>query len=123
MKILDPGHWFELVMLDHPDTDAAAYLRFVKREGPKYPRNVGHYPGTTCQEVLRALISRCEYINAQIPCAETQAVLGNLRSALLLFEIRAKRVKGQNLNYESLTEIERATCCLICGHVKCSEHL
>jgi hypothetical protein len=40
MRVFDPGH---------------KYLKFVKREGDNYPRNRGHYEGTTSQEVLRAL--------------------------------------------------------------------
>jgi hypothetical protein len=48
MKVIDPGHYYELNVLDG-DLPLPAYLRFVKREGPGYPGNKDHYPGTTCQ--------------------------------------------------------------------------
>lgn len=55
MKVIDPGHVYDLRSLDGEQLNR---LVFVKREGPSYPGNVGHYPGTTMQEVLRALIDR-----------------------------------------------------------------
>lgn len=48
---------------------------FVKREGEHFPGNVGHYPGTTMQEVLRVLIDRAKYVNSQIPCLETEMAI------------------------------------------------
>ena len=86
MKILDAGHHYELDCLDGDETQS---LVFVKRSGPKFPFNEGSYPGTNCQEVLRALIDRCQYLQAQAPCAETKSIIANLRAALLLFELRA----------------------------------
>jgi hypothetical protein len=96
----------------------------VKRVGDRYPGNGGTgYEGTNCQEVLRALVSRSLYLNNQFPCAETEAIIGHLRSALLLFEVRAARIHGRALSLESLEEIEDIPPCVVCGHLQCSGHL
>ena len=118
MRVLDAGHLYELASLDGGDV---RILRFVKRMGPKYPGNDWAYGGTTSQEVLRALIDRARYLNAQIPCAETEAIIGNLQTALLLFEIRAARVHGRPLDLPSLRDFERLVPCAHCLHVECKE--
>lgn len=96
-------------------------LTFVKREGDGYPGNVGHYPGTTTQEVLRALIDRTEYVNNQIPCEENLEVLRHLRSAILQLEDRAAFRHGRVLPDIELEDIERLSTCSICGHIGCEE--
>jgi len=119
MKVLDPGHLYQLTCLDGDHTE---FLQFVKRVGEHYPGNVSPgYAGTICQEVLRALIDRTRYLHRQIPCVETEAIVGLLSAALVLFEIRAKRVKGKNL-VASVDQIERGPICPQCGHVLCTEH-
>lgn len=120
MFVLDSGHLFELAHLDGPGHET---LRFVKRIGDRFPGNAGPaYAGTTLQEVLRALISRSEYVNGQIPCAETEAAIGLLKAALALFEIRAKRVKGEALDVATLDAIVNGATCPTCGHVFCGSH-
>lgn len=72
MIVLDPGHRYHLHTLDDNAPQAYWPLQFVKREGAKFPGNLGHYPGTTTQEVLRACIDRAGYVNRQIPCWQTK---------------------------------------------------
>lgn len=117
MKVLDKGHRYELASLDGNETQV---LSFVKREGAHYPGNVGHHSGTTTQEVIRALLERARYVNSQIPCLETEAVIACLQQALLLCEIRAKRVKGGHLQCDSLAAMEHASTCHHCGHIECA---
>ncbi len=119
MKVLDPGHLYELSSLDGGDV---RILRFVKRVGPRYPGNDRAYGGTTMQEVLRALVDRSEYVNGQIPCVETESAIGLLRAALVLFEIRAKRVKGKHLDARVVEDVIDGETCAKCGHVQCEEH-
>ncbi len=119
MTVIDPGHDY---WLDALDGGAPVRLTFVKREGPRYPGNVGTHGGTTLQEVLRALIERSNYVNAQIPCPETTLAIGLLQSALYLFEARAARVHGRILNCSLAGVVEGAGKCLRCGHVGCSSH-
>lgn len=106
--------------LDHT-TDPAPSQRliFVKREGDGYPGNLGSHPGTTSQEVLRALIERAEYVNRQVPCAETQAASELMRAALVLLELRAARRHERFLDAPDVEWIVDSTCCPKCNHVGC----
>lgn len=122
MKILCPGHLYELACLDGAPEEIS-FLRFVKRVGDHYPGNESPaWPGTTMQEVIRSLIDRAGYVNRQIPCSETEAAIGLLKAALLLFEIRAARVKGRTLEVPDLDAVVSGECCHQCGHVDCREH-
>ncbi len=120
MTVIDPGHVYDLASLDGGEP---IRLTFVKRCEPpeRYPGNYNAHPGTTLQEVMRALIERCGYVNGQIPCAETQAVAGLLETAILLLEVRAARVHNRSLDLAELAGIDRLPTCSRCGHVDC-EH-
>lgn len=119
MKVIDPGHVYHLTWLDEPDDDMrGGLLTFVKREGEGYPGNVGHHAGTTSQEVLRALIERSEYVNNQIPCAETEAAGELMKAALLLLELRAARRHGRWIEV-ALEEVVNGAVCEKCGHSGC----
>jgi hypothetical protein len=115
MRVLDAGHYYELASLD--GNSGVQRIQFVKREGLKFPGNVGHNPGTTSQEVLRVLIDRGFYVNHQIPCWQTRAViyLGGLM--IWLLEHRAaKRHKRKPPGFYAATFGEA---CVECGHVGC----
>jgi hypothetical protein len=116
MLVLDPGHRYRLNTLDG---FAEVVLQFVKREGKLYPGNVGTAPGTTTQEVLRACIDRLEYVNRQLPCAETEAAIGLLTSALFLLESRAARRHGRDLEATLAEIVEGKRVCKVCGHIGC----
>jgi len=63
MKVLDPGHKYELAVLDG---DLPVILTYTKRIGDKYPGNEPPaYSGTTLQEEWRAQIDRLRYLNNQ----------------------------------------------------------
>jgi len=93
VRVIDPGHLYEL---PHLDGDGVTTLRFVKREGKEYPGNVGHHEGVIMQEVLRALIDRAEYVDRQIPCAETSLAIECLERACFLLEVRAAHRHGRD---------------------------
>lgn len=120
MKIIDAGHEYMLETLD--GNGAPMALVFVKREGDKFPFNRGHHSGTNVQEVLRALIDRTEYLNRQVPCAETEAAAYCLRTALLLYEIRAARRHGRHLDLTLTQELCCLPTCKTCGHIGCEGH-
>lgn len=115
MKVIDPGHEYLLASLDGEQVNQ---LVFVKREGPGYPGNAGHHPGTTMQECLRALIDRASYVNGQIPCSETAAVIYFLRHAIFLLEVRAAGRHKRRVNF-SVDEAVQGPYCSTCGHVGC----
>lgn len=114
-EIVDPGHEY---LLDSYDGGESVRLMFVKREGEGYPFNVGHHPGTNCQEVIRALINRVQYLQKQIPCDENLFTVDALRDALWQFETRAARRHGRTLAGIPL-EIETEPTCKTCGHIRC----
>jgi hypothetical protein len=105
MIVVDPGHAYGLAELDS-GRDSMQLLKFVKREGEGYPGNVGHYPGTQIQEVLRACIDRIKYVDNQIPHLANKAVLQNLRITLHCLEIRAAERHGKILRLSTYDDIE-----------------
>lgn len=117
MKVVDPGHVFDLDTIDGDGEQAR--LVFVKREGINYPGNVGAHAGTTIQEVLRALISRGEYVNGQVPSDETTECVALWRRSLRLMEERASRRHGRLLVATDAELESGATKCAVCGHHGC----
>jgi hypothetical protein len=103
MKILDPGHRYELDEYDVPasqlrvvdaeDFKSRQALTFVKRSGPTHPYNHNSYPGTTCQEVLRALKDRVAFLHKQVPCWHNHLIMLSLNTALYMFELRNAQIK------------------------------
>lgn len=121
MRVLDPGHRYELNILDGINENTHP-LQFVKRLGEHYPGNITTSPGVTIQEVLRACIDRLYYVNNQIRCPESEAAIYNLRMAIYNLEVRAKRVKKKTLNITTIKEIETISTCITCGHIMCTEN-
>lgn len=119
MEIIDPGHVYALKTLDDPGRDSLVILTFVKREGEDYPGNFGHHPGTTTQEVLRALIDRTKYVNNQIHDDRNNSVLSCLRNAIFLLEQRAADRHGRVLPVFKTKEIELQPVCVKCNHIGC----
>lgn len=119
METIDPGHVYALTCLDSPGVDRKVMLTFVKREGEGYPGNEGHFPGTTTQEVLRALIDRTKYVNNQIYDQRNMQVLYHLRCAILELELRAAKRHGRKLFDFDLSKIENKMVCRKCGHIGC----
>lgn len=117
MKIIDPGHYYQLLVLDGDQNDYGQWLRFVKREGDKYPGNVGHYPGTNIQEVLRVCIDRLDYLNKQIPCSDNRIAQNSLIITVHALECRAADRHGRRI--PSLEQAVHGDTCAKCGHVGC----
>lgn len=138
MKVIDPGHVYELDCLDHDPSKDAHILRkhrliFVKREGERFPGNVGTRSGTTTQEVLRALIDRTKYVDAQIHSRMNHGALNGLRAAMFFLELRAAGERGEDcrlwkdriyqMRRDHATFIEDLPTCSTCGHVFCTKHV
>lgn len=106
MKIIEPGHVYELNWLDGAP-DVAVYpagsviprqlyvaphqLTFVNRE-----KGTEH-PGTQTQEVLRALIDRTRHCDRCLRWPGNDEIIRHLQLALVLHEARAlerKTLKG-----------------------------
>jgi hypothetical protein len=127
MKVIDPGHVYELEWLDgKPRYSVEGHsawpenrLKFVKREGAGYPGNVGHHPGTNLQEVLRAMIERVKYLEAQVSHPNNAGILVNLRHSLWLLEQRAAERHGRPFELSWAAGIEEMPVCGRCGHIGC----
>ena len=116
MDVLDPGHNYKLNCLDG---DAFIELRFVKRKGKKYPGNKTCYCGTNIQEVLRAVIDRCRYLDNQVPCDETKEVISLMRHAIIQLELRAAVRHGRDTHFLVTADLENGETCSECGHLGC----
>ena len=81
MRIVDPGHVYAL---DSLDGDFQQSITFVKRF-----RGEANHPGTVNQEVLRVLIDRVQFLDAEKPWPLNEQILYHLRMALVLHEARA----------------------------------
>ena len=122
MKIIDPGHVYELALLDDwNEQEPPALLTFVKRDGHGYPGNSGRHAGTNIQEVLRVLIDRVQYLNNQIPDKANDTVIHKLRECLLELELRAAE-RHRRVLPDLSYEIEKEPVCRTCGHVACTKH-
>ena len=55
--------------------------------------------GILCQDLIRIMIDRVNYLNAQDPSHENITILRNLRECLVVFESRALRRKLSKLPY------------------------
>lgn len=130
MKVLDPGHAYKLNWLDgYPEVAGLGsrphssmsedVLIFVKREGNKYPGNIGHYPGTNIQEVLRSLIDRVKYLNNQLFDERNIDILNYLRQCLYLLEERAAERHNRPI-FLLIGNIEEMKTCSVCGHIGCN---
>lgn len=118
MKVIDKGHSFLLNQLDSREMDYPVQIRFVKREGKKYPGNKGSYPGTNFQEVLRALISRLIYVNNQRHCRKNKIILKLWRRSLVELDTRAAQNHGRKTPIFT-KKPESMKFCEKCGHIGC----
>jgi hypothetical protein len=117
MRIVDPGHTYALQILDNDGPATALRLVFVKREGPKFPGNDGHYSGTNLQEVLRACRDRLLYLNHQEHDYRNEIIIDHLMNAVYLLEERAAERHGR-IPLGRVAAIYGDTC-EKCGHVGC----
>jgi hypothetical protein len=92
MKVIDPGHVYHV---NNYDGDGSQEITFVKRF-----RNTDNHEGTINQELLRVLIDRVQFLDAEAPWEGNKDILHHLRMALVLHESRAlfrKVAKGEFL--------------------------
>lgn len=118
MKVIDPGHVYLIEALEGGEPQT---IHFVKRKGPNYPGNTDTADGPITQEFLRAILDRMIYMNNQGSCAETDIIISNLRTALMMFEVRAARCRGAVIDLPRISDIDQAPVCPICGHVQCDQ--
>ncbi len=89
MKVIEPGHIYELPSIDAPGMQ---YLVFINTQTGQ------EHSGTISQEVIRVLIDRLKHKDAQVPCIENKDLIYHARMMLLTYEARAYRRKIDKLN-------------------------
>lgn len=109
MKIIEPGHVYELNWLDkHVNVPEkflgnASYLLFVNRETGT------EHAGTQTQEVIRALIDRTRHCDNCLRWPGNDLIIHHLRMALVLHEARAlerKTEKGRIAPEKIATDVD-----------------
>lgn len=97
MKILYPGHRYEL---PHLDGEGKTILQFVQRPPFHKPRQ-----GILNQDLFRALIDRVELLDSEVPWELNDEILFHLRMALGLHEARAmlRKIEKRQLLPEKVT--------------------
>lgn len=100
MKILTPGHRYELANFEGTFSDGQR-LQFIEKtlSGPGELRTVND--GTTNEEVLAVLIDRLNYLQAKFPCRENAVAITHIETGLLWLNKRTadrlvRGVEGQH---------------------------
>jgi hypothetical protein len=128
MICIDPGHRY---LVKGFDSSISQVIEFMKRIGEGYPGNdPPAYGGTNCQELLRVVIDRVEYLNKQKESNYNRHILDALRNVLLMFEERAAEMHGMDdvltkrISAEPgfVKNIEKVSVCNVCGHLVCHGH-
>jgi len=95
MKVLIPGHTYELSNFENKDLDGQI-LKFIHKE-PKEPGSseLGLISdGTTNEDIIEVLLDRLNFLQSKFPCRENAIAITKLDEALLWLNKRtADRVK------------------------------
>lgn len=104
MKAISPGHIYDLDILDNEEPRSKLIQMLTFRCSAKIHGPNRAHPGVTCQEVLRVLIDRVKYLEAEKPHEVNENIINALRIALMLFEKRAleRHVIDGKLNPEEV---------------------
>ena len=95
MKIIVPGHTYELPNFENKD-ERGQILQFIHKEPvvPGEPALATVADGTTNEELLEVLIDRLLFLQSKFPCRENAIVITKLEESLMWLEKRtADRVK------------------------------
>lgn len=114
MKVIDPGHVYEV---QNVDGDGTQTIRFVRRrddEATMLPQDARE-EGILTQELLRVCIDRTLYLHAEAPCPENVIIVNSLCTALREYEARAAR-----RTIEKHPMPERMDVCEECQHALCT---
>lgn len=104
MKVLTPGHLYELAWFEEPTQELldnegpGQRIQFIeKRQVPPHGNFETVNNGTTNEEVLAMMIDRMESLNAKLPNFYTSSAIGLLRMTLDLLNQRTAERKARNV--------------------------
>lgn len=121
MKVLTPGHWYEVKNFENKE--GSQTIQFIEKwpygqikgtirdinmtddERIKYQNEtdlVTMNDGTTNEELIEVLIDRLNFLQSKFPCRENAIAITNLEQALMWLEKRTKdrlkrNVEGKNI--------------------------
>lgn len=98
MKIITPGHLYELANFERPEKKGQT-IQFIEKlpETGNPNRLLTVNDGTTNEEVLRVLIDRLSSMQAKLPCRENAIVITHIETALLWLEKRTAERKARGV--------------------------
>lgn len=108
MKVLTPGHRYELANFENKDA-AGQVLQFIHKEAANKTGDISLpgplvtvSDGTTNEEAIAALIDRMQFLQGKFPCRENALVITKLEEALMWLEKRTsdrvkRNVEGKHL--------------------------
>jgi hypothetical protein len=114
MRVVDPGHIYEVQNVDGDGVQRIMFVRRRNDEATILPQ-AEREEGILTQELLRVCIDRTLYLNAEAPCPENVTIVNALRQALKEYESRAAR-----RTIEKHPMIERMDVCEECQHALCT---
>lgn len=96
MKILTPGHRYQLAHFENPDRFEV--LQFIEKT-PKgdEPTLRTVFDGTTNEEVLSMLIDRISFLNKIVPSRESSIALTHIETAQLWLQKRTSDRKARGV--------------------------
>lgn len=99
MKVLTPGHKYELANFEADLPELNQRLQFIEKVQTELnpTKLVTINDGTTNEEVLRVLIDRMQYLQAKFACRENAIVITKLEEALMWLEKRTADRKARNV--------------------------
>ncbi len=103
MRVLTPGHLYELSNFENKDK-VGQKIQFIQKE-PKEEGStelVTISDGTTNEELIEVLIDRISFLNSKFPCRENAIAITKLDEALLWLNKRTndrikRNVEGKQL--------------------------
>lgn len=81
MKILTPGHKYELANFDNPQREGQV-IQFIEKEGGPATQLTLINDGTTNEEVLSMLLDRLIFLNGKLPSWQTGIAIAKIEEAL-----------------------------------------
>jgi hypothetical protein len=103
MRIITPGHFYELSNFEHPGK-AGQTLQFIEKTPDQIiPRQLNTlHDGTTNEEVLAVLIDRLNHMHAKFPCRENAVAITHIETALLWLNHRTANRKARNVEGKAI---------------------
>jgi hypothetical protein len=96
MKILTPGHKYEVVNFEHPEVPGQT-IQFIQKTYAGHGPLQTEHDGTTNEELLRVLVDRLRTMGEKLPSRENSIAITKCEEALLWLEKRTADRKSRGV--------------------------